>query len=594
MKNKMKKMLSLILCLMMSLSMTACTTPQPEQQSQETVTEQQQKIRDEFDQFLTEQTKQIIATDGLSFHFTVYDPASLGFEEIPQTLGDLSDQQQQKDQTEMVTALADLRQFDYEQLSDTQKTDYQLLERAMTQSLDLLVYSDLEFLFEPSQGIINGLNQNFLEFRLETEEDVRFYLTLLNDVERYIDQALTVTRSQAERGYFLQDFTLDETLMEIRRFTDRKEDNALIINFNEKLEKLDLSEQEKENYRQENRKIMMEQYLPSYNKAYDVLESLRGSNKAEGGLALAYGTEGREYYELLMNVKSATTQTVEDLAMELEEFLISKLNRMGELQQKEPYLFEKMEEFEFSMDDAEEILKLHEKMMTTIVPEIPEIPYQVSVLDETIISEDTIAYYLIPPMDKATENVIRINPRYTSDRETLFVTLAHEGFPGHLYQRNYYQNTDPSPIRYVLSEIGYTEGWAVLIELESYLWSGLESQEVIEAFQINMMYGYYLNCLCDIIVNGLGWNEDQLREYLENFGIADAAHEIYQSVISNPGVLLPYGAGEMKLEKMRTEAKKQLGRKYDDKAFYTVILNEGPRPFDLVEKDVTEWIFNTK
>ena len=585
-------LLSVILCLMLSL--TGCSAPQNNNNdlSQETITEAQQKIRAEFDDFLIQQTREIVTSDGLSFHFSVYDPKSLQIEEIPQTLGDLSDHQQTLDQQDMVETLEELRHFDFDLLSSTQQLDYQLLERALTQSLDFLVYSDLQFLFEPSQGIVNGLNQNFLEFRLETEKDIELYLVLLSDVERYMDQALEETRKQAQQGYFLQDFTLDETLKEILRFTEKEENNALIINFNEKLEEMDLSEQQKESYRQKNRQIMLEHYLPSCQKAYDVLESLRGSNKAEGGLALAYGDEGREYYELLMNAKAGTDLTAQDLAVELEEFVIEKLTRMGELQQEDPQLFEKMEDFSFTMSDAEEILKLHEKMMTTVVPAIPEIPYQVSVLDSSIISEDTIAYYLIPPMDKTTENVIKINPRYTSDLETLFVTLAHEGFPGHLYQRNYYQNTDPSPVRSVLSEIGYTEGWAVLIELEAYNWSGLKEEALIEAFQINMMYGYYLNCLCDVIVNGLGWNEAQLKDYLTNFGIGDAAHDIYESVISNPGVLLPYGVGEMKLEKMKTEAQNQLKKNYSDKEFYTVILDNGPRPFDYVQKDVDNWIMN--
>ena len=74
-------------------------------------------------------------------------------------------------------------------------------------------YMPLQFLFEPNQGLIGALNQNFLEFRMETEEDVQLYLTLLADVERYLNEALTYTQNQARRGYFLQDVYKRQVLL---------------------------------------------------------------------------------------------------------------------------------------------------------------------------------------------------------------------------------------------------------------------------------------------------------------------------------------------------------------------------------------------
>ena len=83
------------------------------------------------------------------------------------------------------------------------------------------------------------------------------------------------------------------------------------------------------------------------------------------------------------------------------------------------------------------------------------------------------AFYMIPPIDNSGENVIYINPGHISDDLTLFTTLAHEGYPGHLYQTVYYSATKHPPIRDLLSFGGYTEGWATYCEMLSYYYSPL-------------------------------------------------------------------------------------------------------------------------
>ena len=267
---------------------------------------------------------------------------------------------------------------------------------------------------------------------------------------------------------------------------------------------------------------------------------------------------------------------------------------MQTLAQLDPNLLEKLEAVEFPTVDATELLAEFEKKMTEVVPEIPSIRYTVSFLDASIASENTIAYYLIPPLDQETENIMKVNPAYADKAETLWTTLAHEGFPGHCYQHNYFQNTDPHPIRRVLSETAYAEGWAEIIALEAYRWLGIDDENLIEALQINAMFGYYLQSLCDMRVNGLGWSEVDLTSYLSNFGYEDAAAQIYPQLVANPGVLLPYGVGEMKMEQLRDQAREALSDRFDQKAFYSVILDNGPRPFDLIEQDVQTYIQSQK
>ena len=79
---------------------------------------------------------------------------------------------------------------------------------------------------------------------------------------------------------------------------EKVDDNALIVNFQEKLAAIDsLSDEQRQRYANENETLMKETYLPSYRHVREELEALRGSAKGQGGLAAAYGEQGRAYYQ---------------------------------------------------------------------------------------------------------------------------------------------------------------------------------------------------------------------------------------------------------------------------------------------------------
>ena len=78
---------------------------------------------------------------------------------------------------------------------------------------------------------------------------------------------------------------------------------------------------------------------------------------------------------------------------------------------------------------------------------------------------------------------------------TLFTTLAHEGYPGHLYQTIYYESTHPDPIRSLLDFGGYVEGWATYAEMGSYYLMGL-SKEQATLLQKKRLYHTGALCPC--------------------------------------------------------------------------------------------------
>ena len=111
-----------------------------------------------------------------------------------------------------------------------------------------------------------------------------------------------------------------------------------------------------------------------------------------------------------------------------------------------------------------------------ITEDFPAIPQQtgctVKYVDEALEPYSAPAFYMVPPIDDMAENTIYINRLDTAEGLSLFTTLAHEGYPGHLYQTvysgSYLRSIGASPLRSILSYGGYTEGWATYTELLSY------------------------------------------------------------------------------------------------------------------------------
>ena len=215
--------------------------------------------------------------------------------------------------------------------------------------------------------------------------------------------------------------------------------------------------------------------------------------------------------------------------------------------------------------------------------------YNVQYLDPSVANDSIVAYYLSPPVDDMRDNVIKINGDNVSDVLDLYTTLAHEGFPGHLYQTNYYIQQQPSLLRTQLTMMGYQEGWGMFAEGQALHVSGL-SEYASEYQKINIELNYVLSAAVDLGVNGLGWSTKDVSKYLDRLDLnSSIAKDLYDFATLQPGTILPYGVGVAMFELLENKAKNALGNDFDQKAFNEVLLNDGNRPFEVVEDDVNAY-----
>ncbi len=527
--------------------------------------------------------KDLMESDYTTMHFALKDYAKLNIEKPELNIGDARWEDYEETVEESQAYLDELHEFDYDSLTDTEKKDYQTIEAYLYQQINLNSYPYFDWAFNSSTGVIDNLLTTFTEFVFYEKEDFDDYLEVLASVPDYLDQCLENTKKQAEKGYFLTDTMLQDTEDAIDKFVEKTDDNELIRIFDENVDAFDgLSDSEKKTYKEKNRDIVLNSYIPAYKKVGEELLKLKGSRDGEYNVSSL--EDGADYYQAYAQYQTSMNTDVDTMLDVCTQFLNQSIIEFYDLVSSHS---DEINE-EINLESAEDVLTYLEQHLDNF-PELQKVDYNVKYLDPSVASDSVVAYYLTPPIDDIQENVIKVNGDNISDTTDLYIALSHEGFPGHLFQFNYYYSTNPANIRTQITMMGYQEGWAMYASSQALSVSNLNTYSS-EYQKLNNEINYVLDAAVDLGVNGLGWSTSDISDYLNNLGLSeDSAKSLYDYVTEYPGVLLSYGVGVAMFELLQDKAENALGDDFDQKEFNTVILNDGPRTFELVEEDVNAY-----
>lgn len=536
-----------------------------------------------FSEFEDELFQEMMSEDYTTLHFSLRDYQKYGIEKPEVNIGDASWDEYEDSVEDCDEYLKKLQSFDYDSLSETEQKDYRTIAFYLERNKELNSYPYFDWAFNSAEGVIDNLLTTFTEFVFYEKEDIDDYLTTLASVPAYLDQCLENTKKQAAEGYFLTDAMLKETEDAIEKFVDKKDDNELIKIFDENIDAFDgLSAEEKEAYKKKNQEIVLNAYIPSYEKVAEELQKLKGARKADYNVSSLDG--GSEYYAALAKYKTSIDADVETILDICTQYIEKSVDELYDIMQNHSEVTEETLDF----DSAEDVLSYLEGHLDAF-PALDKVYYNVQYLDPSVANDSIVAYYLSPPVDDMRDNVIKINGDNVSDVIDLYTTLAHEGFPGHLYQTNYYIQQQPSLLRTQLTMMGYQEGWGMFAEGQALHVSGL-SEYASEYQKINIELNYVLSAAVDLGVNGLGWSTKDVSKYLDNLDLnSSIAKDLYDFATLQPGTILPYGVGVAMFELLENKAKNALGNDFDQKAFNEVLLNDGNRPFEVVEDDVNAY-----
>lgn len=530
-----------------------------------------------------------VSANTISLHYTLRSPSDYGIADIPATYGSLSSDPVAA-KASVRNVLSSLQEFDPGTLSSENALTFKILDTYLKNAstgTDYLLYQEP---LGPVSGIHTQLPVLLSEYSFYDTQDVETYLALLKETPSYFDSVIRFEQKKAASGLFMPDYQADSVLDTCQSFIDMGKENYLVSTFNERIASLDLlHENKKDSFQKENMKLVTEEIYPAYQNLITAIKSLKGKGMNEQGLS--HFPYGKKYYEYLVRQTTGCNESISRLRLMTRAQILEDLSAMQKVLFPADAALTQASVLEQTSPDS--MLDDLRSKITDTFPEIPDVDFQVKYVPESMQDYLSPAFYMIPAIDNLTENVIYINNGQTASGLNLYTTLAHEGYPGHLYQTVYFSASEPDPIRSILDFGGYVEGWATYAEMMSYYLAPLPKTEA-SLLQKNSSVILGLYALADMGIHYDGWSVTDTVRFFSDYGINDpnAVQSVYKLIIGSPANYLKYYIGYLKFYELKKEMADALGNQFSQKEFHRAVLDVGPAPFEIVYDEVEKNLLN--
>lgn len=530
-----------------------------------------------------------VSANTISLHYTLRSPSDYGIADIPATYGSLSSDSVAA-KASVRNVLSSLQEFDPDTLSSENALTFKILDTYLKNAstgTDYLLYQEP---LGPVSGIHTQLPVLLSEYSFYDTQDVETYLALLKETPSYFDSVIRFEQKKAASGLFMPDYQADSVLDTCQSFIDMGKENYLVSTFNERIASLDLlPENKKDSFQKENMKLVIEEIYPAYQNLITAIKSLKGKGMNEQGLS--HFPYGKKYYEYLVRQTTGCNESISRLRLMTRAQILEDLSAMQKVLFPADAALTQASVLEQTSPDS--MLDDLRSKITDTFPEIPDVDFQVKYVPESMQDYLSPAFYMIPAIDNLTENVIYINNGQTTSGLNLYTTLAHEGYPGHLYQTVYFSASEPDPIRSILDFGGYVEGWATYAEMMSYYLAPLPKTEA-SLLQKNNSVILGLYALADMGIHYDGWSVTDTVRFFSDYGINDpnAVQSVYKLIIGSPANYLKYYIGYLKFYELKKEMADALGNQFSQKEFHRAVLDVGPAPFEIVYDEVEKNLLN--
>lgn len=524
-----------------------------------------------------------VSANTISLHYTLRSPSDYGIADIPATYGSLSSDPVAA-KASVRNVLSSLQEFDPDTLSSENALTFKILDTYLKNASTGTDY----LLYQEPLGSVSGIHTQLpvllSEYSFYDTQDVETYLALLKETPSYFDSVIRFEQKKATSGLFMPDYQADSVLDTCQSFIDMGKENYLVSTFNERIASLDLlPENKKDSFQKENMKLVTEEIYPAYQNLITAIKSLKGKGMNEQGLS--HFPYGKKYYEYLVRQTTGCNESISRLRLMTRAQILEDLSAMQKVLFPADAALTQASVLEQTSPDS--MLDDLRSKITDTFPEIPDVDFQVKYVPESMQDYLSPAFYMIPAIDNLTENVIYINNGQTASGLNLYTTLAHEGYPGHLYQTVYFSASEPDPIRSILDFGGYVEGWATYAEMMSYYLAPLPKTEA-SLLQKNSSVILGLYALADMGIHYDGWSVTDTVRFFSDYGINDpnAVQSVYKLIIGSPANYLKYYIGYLKFYELKKEMADALGNQFSQKEFHRAVLDVGPAPFEIVYDEV--------
>ena len=553
----------------------------------------------DFEQYLNNLFQSELCSSTLNMHYSIKNPNSIGITEYPITFGHISSADEAMQMSNYENIRNTLLKFRDTEMSVPLRMSYDVLMDTVERNLELAPYYYYHEYLSSTNGVQSEFPILLAEYAFYSTKDVDEYLKLLSQMDTYFQEICEFEKKKAKRGLFMNETAANNLINQIHAFIPEKSETSFWeTTFIERLDKIpNLSKEQRQEYISQNHKILQTYVYPAYHNLAAVIKSLKQKGRNTQGLC--YFEKGKTYYELLVKTTTGTDTPIKKLEKMVENrrnFCLHQISNLyatdSTYKRNNSDIFSLLngDSIELSYGLPEDILLTLQTKIKDDFPELPETNFTVKTVDERLEAFLSPAFYLTSPIDDYSNNCIYINPGNHYNDIELFTTLAHEGYPGHLYQTVYSYQSNLPPLRYLLYHGGYTEGWATYVEMLSYHYAGL-SKEHAAILRLNQDAILSLYASMDMGIHYEGWSLGDTIEFLSEYGITDVitVSKIYESILENPANYLKYYIGYLEFLQLKKQAEARFGTDFSVRSFHTAVLTMGSAPFYILEKYLPDY-----
>ena len=558
----------------------------------------------EFNEYLKEVLFSLFDQDQSGLNVFFDDFEAYGFERFPAIW--YTYEKEEAESKEEIDAdfehdFNELESFDKATLSNKQQVAYdsiyELLFNAKKTAYNPdTIYMNMNYI-DQFGGYVADLVSTLENYIIRTKEDIDDIISFINSSEEAFNSYYEYANDKALAGYPLSDYTLDKMIEYLNTISEQKTNRGYYLydflankvnNFK------DINDEEKSAYIERINTALDEKFMPAIEQLATNLASCKGKlEEGKEGYLSKYEGGSDIYKAKLESVLGFHELSGEKYIDELKKFL-SKYNILSKNAVNTLVSKHKITTY---MDITEyfnsnpvfdgtplEMLEFLKEFASTIVKDLPISP-EINIKEMDLIeakNTNTVAYYRKSALGLQKIESITLNPILLDDDklETLS-TLAHEGYPGHLYSYVLSKQLGLTDYSIIFTKTGYGEGWATYVQIK--LFEYLINNSTDEKQKDFLTYMYY-NSYVEFIIYSMidyyifieGYTVDDVKKLLNKYGYnKDAAEEIYNMIIEIPSQYSSYGYGKVVFVKIHDDAKKALSYYYDEIDYNMAIQSNG-------------------
>ncbi len=449
---------------------------------------------------------------------------------------------------------------------------------------------------------------------VRNREDALAYLGRLSGLAGVIEDQVRRLEFDAQSGISPPDFILDRMIAQAAGFASEPAETHMLVTYLENRmadsEGLDLASRDR--FAAQARKLVSEDVLPAYRALMVSLAEIHAMAASEPGIWVLPG--GEDYYDAVLNFYTGQSIPAEEmhesgkemvaaLTRELDVALIEAGleegnvgTRLALLNVAEGQVYENTPEGRaLLVSDLNVRLETLQARLGEVLARPPSAPVIIARVPEFTEGTAPGGYYQSAAADGSTPGIFYINLRDTAEwpAYTLPTLVFHEAAPGHHVESAVSTEAgDLTLVRQLIWQPAYGEGWALYAE-------DLDDEMGIYDDDPLARIGYLQSVLfraarvvTDTGIHRMRWSREEAVNYLvDTTGQPRSSMETEVDRYAVwPGQAVSYMAGRERIQALRDRARGVLGNGFDLAAFNHAILSGGPRPLDILERDLDAWV----